>query len=89
MEDPVVVVVELPEKGRGQGVLDFGGGAGAATAVVVVMDGETPADSRIHDRMDGGVLFLRIVIQSDLGTSRNRRKGLWVVSRSPGLLRGD
>ena len=45
MEDPVVVVVELPEGGRGRVVLDSGGvdvGAGAgATAVVVAMEGET------------------------------------------------
>ena len=41
MEDPVVVVVvELREKGRGRVVLDSAGGAGAATVVVVAMDGE-------------------------------------------------
>jgi hypothetical protein len=49
MEDPVVVVVELSERGRGQDVLDSGGGAGAATVVVVVMDTETPIGSCDHD----------------------------------------
>ena len=33
-------VVELPERRRGWGVLDSAGGAGAATVVVVAMDGE-------------------------------------------------
>ena len=39
MEDPVVVVVELAERGRGRVVLDSAGVAGAATVVVVAMDG--------------------------------------------------
>jgi len=39
MEDPVMVVVELPERGRGWVVLDSAGGAGAAAVAVVAMDG--------------------------------------------------
>jgi len=42
MKDLVVVVVELPEGGRGQVVLDSAAGSGGvATAIVVAMVGET------------------------------------------------
>jgi hypothetical protein len=40
MEDPLVVVVELPEKEREGIVLDSAGGAGDTTVAVVAMDGE-------------------------------------------------
>jgi hypothetical protein len=41
MEEPVVVVVvEFPERGWGRVALDFAGGAGAATVVVVAIVGE-------------------------------------------------
>jgi len=36
----VVVVVEFPVRGRGRVVLNSAGGAGAATVVVVAVDGE-------------------------------------------------
>jgi hypothetical protein len=36
----VVVVLELSERGRERVVLDSAGGAGAATVVVIAMDGE-------------------------------------------------
>ena len=43
--------MELPERGRGRVGLDSAGGAGAATVVVVAIDGEvgTPKRGCIHD----------------------------------------
>ena len=47
MEDPVVVVVGLLESGRGRAVSDSGGvgAAGAATVVVVAIEGDMGSPS--------------------------------------------
>jgi len=69
MEDPVVVIVEFLDGGRGRVVLDSSAGAGAAggaTVVVVVIEGDA-VSTRAAGFMTvyiGKCLFLVTVIES-------------------------